>query len=172
MTQGVGQALLGDSVDDELDVRRERRQLSLELSRDARAVLGVDARAERDQRVDEAEVVERLGTQLAGDPAHLVQALPDGVRHAAQGLRRQRRVAVRRPLGLDRHRGQRLPDLVVELPRDPQPLALLCGECRARGFAPGALEPVEHGVERFRQGLALRQRTLARPMKPYPRWSR
>ena len=104
VAEGVGEALLGDPVDDELDVRRQRRQLPLELAPDAKAALGVDPRAERDQRVDEAEVVERLRTQLARDAAHLVQAVTDGVGHAAQGLRRQRRVAVRRPLGLDRHR--------------------------------------------------------------------
>ena len=128
----------------------------MKLSPHPGAVLGVDPRAERDQRVDEAEVVESLGAQLARDAAHLVQALPDRVRYAAEGLRCQRRVAIRCSLGLDRHGSERLPDLVVELLRDTQPLGLLRSERRAGGVAPGALQPVEHGVERIREGSTFR----------------
>ena len=51
-----------------------------------------DARAEGNQGVDESQVVERLGAQLACDPADLVQAFPDGVRDATKLARRQRRL--------------------------------------------------------------------------------
>ena len=68
---------------------------------------------------------------------------------------RQRRIAVRGPLGLDRDRGQGLADLVVELTRDAQPLGLLGSERCPRRLAPGALQSVEHRVERGREGLAL-----------------
>ena len=50
--------------------------------------------------------------------------------------RRQLRVPVRGALGLDRHRREGLPDLVVELARHPQPLGLLCGERGARRLVP------------------------------------
>ena len=43
--------------------------------------------------------------------------------------------------------GQRLPDAVVELLRDPQPLALLRGQRAAHAVAALGLEPLEHLVE-------------------------
>ena len=95
VTERVREALLRDAVDHELDVRRQRRQLRLKVALDAQAALLVDPRAERDQRVDQPEVVERLGTQLARDPAHLVEALADAVRDPRK-LLRELRVARRR----------------------------------------------------------------------------
>jgi hypothetical protein len=77
----------------------------LKLTSHAKAVLGADPRAKGDQSVDETKVVESLGTQLAGYAAHLVQTLSHGVGHIAKGPRRQRWVAVRRPLSLDGHSG-------------------------------------------------------------------
>jgi hypothetical protein len=42
VSEGVCEALLGDSVDHQLDVGRERRQLALEITPHLRAVLGAD----------------------------------------------------------------------------------------------------------------------------------
>jgi hypothetical protein len=127
----------------------------LQLSSHLWPILGADACAERDQRVHEAEVVERLRSQLAGDASYLVETLSDRVGDPAQGVRRKLGIAVRGPLGLDGHGSECLPNLVVELPRDPQPLGLLCGERGARRLMASALKPVEHGVEGTCHGLAL-----------------
>ena len=58
-----------------------------------------DSRAERDQRADQAEVVERLGPQLARDPAHVLEAARAGrasalERRAACGRLGRRRDAL------------------------------------------------------------------------------
>ena len=57
--------------------------------------------------------------------------------------------------GLDRHRRQRLADLVVQLACHSEPLGLLRGERGAGRLAASVFQPVEHGVERVRHGLAL-----------------
>ena len=60
------------------------------------------------------------------------------------------------PLGLKRDRGERLPDLVVKFPGDPEPLRFLgCKSC-AGCLPPGGLKPVQHGVEGLRESRALR----------------
>jgi len=59
---------------------------------------------------------------------------------------------------LQQHRGQRLPDLVVQLLRDAQPLRLVRREDAARGLLPLLLEPGKHLVERQRQLAGLGRR--------------
>src|SRR5919197_1216723 len=76
---------------------------------------------------DEAQVVQDRGPELTGDPAHVVDRL---VHDGAQGgdLRRLASRDVAEPLGeaseLELQAGQRLAELVVDLPRDAGPLLL------------------------------------------------
>ena len=74
----VGQALLGDAVDHELDLGAHG-VLELELALDAHAVVGRRRGAQRAQGALQAEVVEHLGAQLAGDAAHVVEAAAHGL---------------------------------------------------------------------------------------------
>ena len=115
-----------------------------------------DAGAQRDQRVHETEIVERLRAQLARDPTYLVEAFADRMGDdGPERLRGLLGVPFGGSLCLDRHRGERLPDFVVQLARHPQALRLLGGERRPRGVVAGALQPVEHPVERVDERLAL-----------------
>ena len=114
------------------------------------------ASAERDQGVDQAEVVECLGSQPARDAAHVVDALPGRLCDLLE-----RRLAVRGrgvgcALGLHCHRGQLLPELVVQLARDARTLLFLGGQCPADATAPLLLEAIEHAVERLGEGRHLR----------------
>ena len=115
--------------------------------------LGVlrDAFAEHEQRARQPEVVERLRPQPARDPAHLLEA-------AACGLLRLDHAGTGQVVDVARHAAelqhdarQALPDAVVELLRDPQPLALLRGERAADAVAALGLEPLEHLVEGRRE---------------------
>ena len=94
----VGQRLLGDAVEHELRVGAELGQPGLDVHVDLElGVLG-DALAEHAQRAGQAEVVERLGPQPAGDPAHLLEAAARGLlrlQHAARATARARRAATR-----------------------------------------------------------------------------
>ena len=63
---------------------------------------------------------------------------------------------VRRALGLHCHRGQLLPQLVVQLARDARTLLLLGGQRPANATAPLLLEAIEHAVERLGEGRHLR----------------
>ena len=149
MAGDVGQRLLGDAVEHELVVAAELRQAGLDVDVDVElGVLG-DALAEHEQRARQPEVVERLRPQPAGDPAHLLEA-------AARGLLRLQDARRGHGVGhvagdaaeLQHDAGQRLADAVVELLRDPQPLALLRRERAADAVAPLGLEALEHLVER------------------------
>jgi hypothetical protein len=61
----VGQALLGDAVDEQLLVGRQLRELTIQRPLDPQLRLARDRRGQRVERADEAEVIERLGAQLA-----------------------------------------------------------------------------------------------------------
>ena len=142
----VGQALLGDPVDHELDFVAHR-VLELELALDVEVVVGRGRGAQRAQRALQAEVVEHLGAQLASDAAHVVEAAA----HGFAGGRELRRVvlagAAGRVLELEDDAGEDLADLVVELARDPLALGLLREERFAPALAALVLEPVQHVVE-------------------------
>ena len=79
VAQGVGERLLGHAIDHQLDLRAERWQASFELTQHPHGALTLHAQAQRDQRVDEPQVVERLRAQLAGDAANVVEAAVDRV---------------------------------------------------------------------------------------------
>ena len=144
----VDEALLGDAVDHELVLAAERRELAVEVRRDAQAAVLGELGAERDERRAQPEVVERLRPQPAHEVAHLLDAGARGRLERAQlGLQLLGRAALER-LELQHDAGQRLPDLVVQLARHPPPLLLLRVERAAGAVAALALEPVEHVVER------------------------
>ena len=147
MAHHVGQALLGDAVDHELDLGAHGDAVELELALDAQAVVGGRRGAQRAQRALQAEVVEHLGAQLAGDAAHVVEAAAHGL--AGRGELRRVGLAgpLRRVLELEHDAGEDLADLVVQLARDPLALGLLGQQRLAPALAPLALEPVEHVVE-------------------------
>ena len=128
----VGQRLLGDAVEHELGVAAEVRQAGLDVHVDLElGVLG-DALAEHAQRARQAEVVERLRPQHARDPAHLLEAAAGRLLRLQHALARRLGHVARDAAELQHDAGQRLPDAVVELLRDAQPLALLRGQRAAR----------------------------------------
>ncbi len=94
----VGERLLRDAVDRQLDLvveRRQRRRRPSSSTVDPRAAL--DARAERREGAREPEVVERRRAQLVADPAHLLEALARQLLGVGQRLRLARRRSARAP---------------------------------------------------------------------------
>ena len=117
----------------------------------ASKVASVAAQAEvLDQSPDrrrQAEVVERGRPQLAGQGEQLAHRLV-GERLGLVELRLElgrRRLA--RRLEPQQHPGQRLVDLVVEVPRDPGALLLLGPQRGGAGAAPLRLQPPHHAQE-------------------------
>ena len=109
-------------------------------------VLG-DALAEHEQRARQPEVVERLGPQLAGDAAHLLEAAAGRLLRLEHVIPRAVRHVPGDAAELQHDAGQRLTHAVMELLCDPQALALLRRERAADAVAPLGLEPLEHVVE-------------------------
>jgi hypothetical protein len=68
----VGQALLRDAVDGQLDLRRELRDRGGEVALDAGAGDAGERARQLGQRADQSQVLEHLGPELARDPPHLV----------------------------------------------------------------------------------------------------
>ena len=135
MSGDVRQALLGHSVDGQLRVVREWREVGGEAPFDLdTARLGELAR-ELGQCADEPQLLQHLGAQLSPDPSHLVEGLAHGV------------------LGLfvvepKQHACQHLTDLIVEAARDAAPLRLLGAQCSLTALPSLRFEPLEHLVER------------------------
>ena len=150
MAKRVGQCLLGDAVDHQLDLGAERRQTAFELAQHPHRALALHPQAERDQRVDQPQIVQRLRAQLAGDAADVVEAAVDRIDDLAQRLSLCGQLAGG-AFGAQGDGGQRLADLVVQLAGDAQPLGLLGGERTVGAVAPLGLDAVEHRVEGARQ---------------------
>src|SRR5581483_1239234 len=138
VTCDVRQALLGDAVDGQLRLLRERGQLVCEAPLDPQPALVAELARELGQRADEAELVEHLRPQLAADPPDLLERLPD---------RRLGLLAPRLAFELEQDARQHLSDLVVEAARDPRALGLLRAQHAPRALAALRLEPAEHVVE-------------------------
>ena len=151
MADGVCERLLGDAVHHELGLRIERRQVWIEVVPDRQAGLVADAARERPGRAHEPEVFERVRSQPCDDAPNVLQA-------------RARRFLRVRELNLDLGRrtprgacelgeqgGQRLADLVVQLPRDGAAFGLSALERGAGAHAPLGLQTVGHLVEAPRQ---------------------
>src|SRR5688572_25829930 len=102
---------------------------------------------ERRERALEAQILERLGPQPARDAADLLRAVTCGLAQLVELIAELVGDRGGQTLDLKHHAGQRLADLVVELARDPTPLALLHEQRATCTVAPLELQPVEHLVE-------------------------
>ena len=106
------------------------------------------------ERRDQAEVVERLRPQLDRETTDVVQRLDDLFTHRGQGF-----CALHVGLGLldrlqaEQHRGQLLPSLVVELPRQPAPLELLRFDDPAQRVAGDPRREVDSDSGTWSEGL-------------------
>ena len=87
---------------------------------------------ERAQRAGQAQILEHVRAEPAGDLAHLVEAGPDQSPAPCAARRAARRRAVDGPPQAQQHRGQALPDLVVQFLGDALPLPLLGRQRPAR----------------------------------------
>ena len=146
----VGQALLGDAVDHELDLRAHGARRARARARRAgsrgpppRCTASAGRSAGRGRRAPRGAARGRCGARRRGCGAR-----PRGPRRA--GRRRPRRPRGR-VLELEHDAGEDLADLVVQLARDPLALGLLGEQRLTPALAPLALEPVEHVVEGRRQ---------------------
>ena len=88
-------------------------------------------------------MLEHLRPQLAGDSPHLVERAADRLLGLVD-LVAMRRAPLRRSSSVQQHAGQHLPDLVVQVAGDADPLGLLRGEHAPAALLALALEPVEH----------------------------
>src|SRR5581483_7818644 len=77
VTSNVGEALLGDPVDHELDGGVERGQVALELALDAQVRALLEAGREALERTREPEVVERFGAEFLRQSADVVETRLD-----------------------------------------------------------------------------------------------
>ena len=146
----VGEALLGDPVDDQLLLGGER-EVAGEPSLDLEPRSLGDRRAQSQQRALEPELVERLGTEPAGDQPDLLRRLTRTLAEPDDVFAKLLGSAPRQRLATQDQPGQELADLVVQLPRDAPPLGLLGRQSAAPAVAPLALEAIEHLIEGFRQ---------------------
>ena len=135
--------------------------MPIELAVDPQTLLTVHPPAQRDQRIHEPEVVERLGSEFAPDPPHVLEARERRFADVHQRIPLRGRLT-RRALGPQRDRGQGLTDLIVQFAGDPDPLLLLGGQHAPAALAPLALEPVEHLVQRVGERMDLRTSRVER----------
>ena len=147
VTGDVRQAFLGDTVEDELCLRVERRQVSLEPPPDAHVRALLEATGKFRERAGKPEVVEEFGAQFLRETAHVVEA---GL-HDLLGLG-QLRALLRARVGgqsleLEQDGGHRLSDLVVQAAGEPLALLLLSLQGVGTGVAAFLLQPLEHPVE-------------------------
>ena len=138
VARDVRQRLLRDAVDDELLVGRELGQLPAELLVHLESESLGEALAQDGERALEPEVVKRLGSQLDRDPPHVLEASANRALNLSDVVTQARRDAGLDPREPEQDRGQLLPDLVVQLLCDPQPLGLLRrrAPCRSPPAAP------------------------------------
>ena len=96
VAEDVRERLLSHSVDHELELGRHRRELGREPALDSDSALAIGARRQRDQGVDQTEVVERFGPKVAGDPSDLVEACVQLPRDRGHPLALRRGAVARR----------------------------------------------------------------------------
>jgi hypothetical protein len=94
----------------------------------------------------EAEVLERFGSQPAGDPASLAGPVPDGFAELVELLTQVGGDRGRQSLHLKQDSGQRLTDLIVKLPSDTAALGLLqrCPRSGRPGMSVTTFQSVRH----------------------------
>lgn len=169
MPGDVGERLLRHPVDHELGLLVEGRQPRRETTPDVHAAVAGDVRGQGRQRAQQTEILEHSGSQPPGDASYLLEALPGSVPHHLQLLGEVGRGLADCSFEPEQDHGEGLPDLVVELPGDALPLALLGGQRLGVAASALRLEPVEHRVEARDQ---LRDDTGALLCKPLPRCGR
>ena len=150
MAHDVGDAFLRHAVDDEL-LLGGQRQIAFEVAGDRDPGAIGDRRAQRQQRALQPELVEGFGAQTLGDHSHVLRAPARRLAKLLEIAAQLRGRPARERLAAQHQAGEDLPDLVMQLARDPPALALLGGERPARTLTALALETVEHPVERLRQ---------------------
>src|SRR4051795_1084224 len=144
----VGQALLGDAVDDQL-LLGSQREITREAPLDLEARPLGDHRAERQECALKAELVERLGPKPPRDHPYLLRRLSRTLPQPDDVVTNLLRSAPRQRLATEDQPGEELTDLVVQLSRDAPPLGFLRRQSATCAVAPLALEAVEHRIERF-----------------------
>ena len=140
----VGEAFLGDAVDGEALLGRERGRLGAEPVAHAQAAALLDARGERDQGAAQPALLERSGAQAAGDLAQVLDALLGGELGLREGVLELGGDASGEAVELQADAGGDLAELVMELAGESAPLAFLGGEGAATAREAFAFEPVEH----------------------------
>ena len=162
MACDVGQRLLRHAIDNQLGLRIELGELLVDRLGHAQPRRLGEAVAQHRQGADESEVVERLGAELERDPADVLEARANAFLDDRDLVVERRLHAGPDPSEAEQDRRQLLPDLVMQLLRDPQPFGLLAREHTPGGIAPLGLEPGEHLVDgerkltRFDGGLRAR----------------
>ncbi len=145
MANGVRQALLRDTVERCLDLRRDARASlqfvsgDLDTCCDTEPLLGV-FRQPRERR-DDAQIVQQRGAQLARDGLHLDErALRERVETfclrpcAERGVGLFMRERLANSLGVKSKRCEALPGLVVQLQREAAALLLLRAQRQPGGL--------------------------------------
>ena len=118
----------------------------LEAPVDGHAALAREARGQRVQRAAQPELDQRVGPQVAGDAAHVVEAAPGALARLLEvgGLRAcgspRRSAAARRSSTGRARRGARAPSVGARPPGR--------ATARLRALAALVLQALEHGVER------------------------
>src|SRR5688572_7285194 len=147
MKGDVRQALLSHPINHELSLRVEVWQGSHEPALELDAGALIELLAEDDQCAEQAESVQRFGTQAVDDVLDLDADRP-------QLLLGRPQLSPRATVGLfgdapqaQHHAGDALIELVVELPRQASPLILLSQEGSATHLSALGLEPLKHPVE-------------------------
>ena len=148
MAGDVGQAFLGDAVEDELDVAIELTELRVNPSVDGDARSPCERAREVVEGACESEVVERLGAQLLGDPANLFEVGADCFLCFLERASLCGRRISAELLQEEEDAGHRLADLVVEAAGDSLSLLFSGLQGTRAGLATLGLQAFEHAVER------------------------
>jgi hypothetical protein len=129
VTGGVRQRLLGDAVEAEGDLRRQRACGFAQAEPHREAVPPLDLRAVVAQGLGKAAAIEGRGVEVMAQAAQVLgqlrQAGADGVELATSGILLRQLPAYR--LEIEGEGGEALAEVVVQLPRDPAPRLLLAG---------------------------------------------
>jgi hypothetical protein len=156
MADRVGDALLGNAIQDELLVVVELRQVALQLADDANARAPHELGREVRQGSGQPQRVESLRPQRAHDSADVFDGGQDAVAHVDDLVAQIRRRALVQPVELQGERREVLADLVVQLVGDAAPLGFSLRERPVQALTALALETIEHLVEGLRQHADLR----------------
>jgi hypothetical protein len=146
----VGEGLLGNAINDEFLLLRQRKP-RVEMSADVELRLLGDPSGQRAERALETEVLKRLRSQPTGDPANVLGASAGRFAQLFQLLPEVVGDRCRQALDLKHDSGEGLADLVVQLARNPASLGLLHHEGAIHAVASFRLESVEHVIERAGQ---------------------